>query len=217
LPSLGSVGGIRAVVAGAINFSISGRVPTDEELANGLSTVAYATTALAFVAALDGDHDSLTTEDLIDIYSGTMLTWQDGEAIRLVLRPETDTDTILIKNKIPELAESLAAAAARRGVQIETSDQHAADRLEHMPEGLGFVSLSLVISENRALKVLELDGVLPSTETIENGTYPLVKTFHFVSRQDRSPAEQSFLDFLHSPVVLEILANTGHGLVGHGA
>lgn len=217
LPSLGSGGGIRAILAGAIDLSISGRTLKDDEKAAGVAAKPYAITALVVVTTGGVGVSNLTLAELAEIYSGTRKNWPDGNPIRLVLRPETETDTVLIKAQAPDLAAPLDDASSRRGILIGSSDQQAADLLERMPRSMGFLSLSLVLGENRPLMVLDLDGVKATPQTIANGQYGLVKTFYLVSGPNMTPTAQAFTEFLESPRALEILANTGHAPASPGA
>ncbi len=217
VPSLGSSGGIRAVVASVIDLSISARPLKDEEIAAGVTAKPYAITALVAVTTGGVGVSNLTLAELAEIYSGTRKNWPDGSPIRLILRDEGETDTRLIKEQAPELAQPLDDASIRRGILIGPSDQQAADLLESVPRSMGFLSLSLILAEDRPLMVLDLDGVKATSQTIASGQYGLVKTFYLVSGLNMSPAAHAFIDFLDSPQAQEILEKTGHAPARPGA
>ena len=80
--------------------------------------IPYAKSALVFATQPGNPEVGVTTEQLIEIYAGVRKTWSDGTRIRLVLRPETDTDTIYLREHIPGIGPALDAAENRLGVSV---------------------------------------------------------------------------------------------------
>ena len=130
LPSLGSGGGIRAVLAGAIDLSISSRPLKDEERAKGAKANPYAKTALVFATPSSNPQRGLTSAEVVEIYAGKRTAWSDGTLIRLVLRPRMDTDARIVMASIPGMEAAASDAARRRGLPVGVSDQDAADRIQ---------------------------------------------------------------------------------------
>ncbi len=214
MPSLGSGGGIKAVQAGVIQLAISSRPIKKKEIKLGLSAFPYAKTAIAIVA--EGNHGltELSSSELANMFSGTTADWPDGTPIRVVLRPETDTDTQVVKDKLPGVAAALDTAAKRRGVSIGVSDQETAALITKLRGGVGFLSLSIVLGEGYHLKVLTLDGVTPNKDTI--GTrYPVTKDFFLVTSALSGTMAVRFIEFIYSPKGREILERTGHVVIEH--
>lgn len=209
LPSLGSGGGIKAVLAGRIDLAISSRPARDKEAAQGVVSVPYGRTALAPVTSRSGD-PGFATADLVAIYRGEVTDWPDGSPIRLVLRPPTDTDTKIIGEALPGMAAALEAAATQPIIPVGASDQDAAGLLESTSGSLGFLSLSLVRGEAREVTILTLDGVTPGPDSVADGSYPVPKTFHFVRRKDPASKVAGFLDFVRSDEGRQLLRELGH-------
>jgi phosphate transport system substrate-binding protein len=209
-PSLGSGGGIKAVSAGAIDLAISSRPLKDKEKNPQLMSKPYAVTAMAIVTERSDAMDSLSTDDLVKIFDGRTKSWPDGKPIRIVLRPDQDTDTKVIKDSIPDLAASMEVARKIRGVVTGLTDQDAADFLEKIPGSLGFLSLSVVNGEKRRLSVISFNGVKPSAEKIQSDLYPAHKTFYFVWKESGSSAVREFLDFMDSQLARDVMEKTGH-------
>ncbi len=97
-PSLGSSGGISAVQEGALDIAISSRPLDDAEHNRGLVAIEYAKTPFVFVISSKSSITGLTTRQAVEIYEGGMQSWPDGSPIRLVMRPERDSDTALLKS-----------------------------------------------------------------------------------------------------------------------
>jgi phosphate transport system substrate-binding protein len=210
LPSLGSSGGIKASLAGAIDIGLTSRMPREAERIPGTRTFAYAKSPLVLATARDNPEQGLTTRQLVEIFAGDRRRWADGNLIRLVLRDKSDSDSRILKSLDPDLATAMENARARRGVPVAFTDQEAADKLQKLVWGLGPTTLSLILGEGRPLKALWLDGVAPTLQNLASGAYPLVKTLYLVTGPEPEPAAESFIAFLRSDAGRAILERTGH-------
>lgn len=210
LPSLGSSGGIKAMLAGAIQIAVTSRALTDTEINAGAVPVAYARTPFVFATASTNTTMGLSLQELVDIYAGKSVHWPDGTRIRLVMRPTGDSDSDMIRSMSPAMRVALSVAESRKGMAFAVTDQDAADTLERIPGALGPSTLAQIRSEKRALKALELDGVAPGPTTIADGSYPYDKTLFMVTRSEASPAVREFMAFVRSAAGADILTRTGH-------
>jgi len=210
LPSLGSSGGIRAVLAGRLDIGLSARPLSPEEMAQGPRQTAYARTALVFAVNPDVKRSDTTLAEVIDIYAGRKTTWEDGTALRLILRPAADTDTVILRNMSGEMAYAVQQSQNREGLIVASTDQHSADVIERTSGSFGTTTLALVASEKRKIRMLSLSGATPTTKSVRDGTYPYSKTFFMVTRQTPSPAAGKFVRFVRSPGGKAILSRVGH-------
>ena len=210
MPGLGSGGGIRAVVKGAIDLGVSSRTLTEDERNLGATQIEYGRTPFVFAVASKSKVTAVTLDQLAAIYAGKMLNWPDGSLIRIVLRPVSDFDTSLIKSMSPDIARALSEAEKRPGVTFAITDQDAADRIGSVPGLIGATTLALIASEKRDLRALTLNGVEPTIKNAVAGAYPYFKLMFFVTGAKPSAAAQRFIAFVQSPAGREILARTGH-------
>jgi len=208
--NLGSAGAIKAVSSGAIDLALSSRPLTADEAKLGVSQLEYARTPFVFAVATKSAVHAITRLELAEIYAGKMAKWPDGSAVRVVLRPPSDIDTAMVKGLSPGVAQGLAAAEKRPGVQYSVTDQDAAGDLERIPGAIGPSSLALILSERRALRALRLDGVEPTPSNAASNIYPLYKQLFFVTGAKRSPAVERFIAFVQSAAGRKILAENGH-------
>jgi phosphate transport system substrate-binding protein len=209
VPSLGSAGGIQAVLAGAIDLAVASRPLKEAERAEGAVATDYARTPFVFATAAAPKVGAITLRELVSIYAGDTRNWPDGGALRLLLRPADDSDTEFTKSLSPAMKQAVPAALARPGMVIEPTDQANAHGLETIPGALGTSSLAQIISEKRALQPLALDGVLPSLQTMDDGSYRYFKTFSLVSTPKASPLVRQFIAFVQSPAAKQILEKNG--------
>lgn len=208
IPALGSGGSIKAVSADALDISLSGRPLKPTERAQNLTEQEIARTPL--VLATMHTHAGFTLNELTQIFDGTLRTWPDGSILRPILRPETESETQLLRAISPEISRSLTAAHARKGVHIAITDQDSADAIEHIPGALGTSTLALVLSEQRKIKVLALNGVNPSVTALARGDYPYFKPLYLVARQNPPDAVRAFVIFVRSPQGTKILQDNGY-------
>lgn len=205
-PSMGSSGAVRAVLAGALDIGLCARPLKDQERAAGAVETRYARTPFVFGVNKSVERTGITLAGAVAIYWGRRDRWEDGSRIRLVLRPPEDSDLMILKAMAPEMNAAVENAMHRDGMLVAMTDQEAADAIEKVPGAFGGTTLSLVVSEKRAIGVLALNGIVPSVQTLADGTYPHAKTFHMVTRKNPDPAVLRFIEFVRSPASADILA-----------
>jgi phosphate transport system substrate-binding protein len=212
LPGMGSSGAVRAVLAGRLDIGLSGRTLKGEERAQDVMETKYARTPFAFVVNSNLKMTGLTLEGLAAIYAGKR-DWENGKRIRLVLRPQADSDIEVLKSMSPAMSAAVDIALRREGMIVATTEQDAVDAIESVPGAFGGTTLSLVSSERRALRILALDGVVPSVRTMADRSYPYSKTFFMVTKINPPASVRRFIDFVRSPAGAAILAKNGQGAV----
>jgi phosphate transport system substrate-binding protein len=209
VPSLGSGGSIKAVLAGAIGLAVTSRPVNESERKLGAVEMEYARTPFVFAVSTKSRVTAITSGELADIYAGRIVAWADGSPVRIVLRPAGDIDTEMVRNISPAVRRGLAVAEARPGVQFSVNDQDAANDLERIPGSIGPSSLALIVSEKRALRALKLDGMEPTPMNAASGAYPYYKRLFLVSGAKRPAAVERFVAFVQSPAGRKILESNG--------
>ena len=210
LPSLGSGGGIKAAVDCVIDIAVSSRSLKEDELRKGADAVEYAITPFVFVTARKIEGLNLTLHEIAGIYAGETKKWPDGSPIRLILRPESDSDTLILRSMSPEMDKAVRKALSQEGMIMEPTDQESAGAVELISGAIGTSTLSLIISENRQLHMLPLNGVAPSLQTVADGTYPYYKKLFLVTGPKASPAAKKFIEFIKSREGHAILNKEGY-------
>ena len=209
LPSLGSGGSIKAVLSGSVDLALSARQLTDAERREGAYVVEYARTPFAFVTAESTEAVPLSLQQVAAIYRGDKQRWPDGTPIRVVLRPETDSDMLFLKGMSPDMEKAVLHALQQEGMILASTDQDNATLIGTIRGAFGACTLAQIQSEKRRLRPLALDGATPSVANLANGTYPYSKTFFAVTWRS-SLATYRFLRYLQSPEGRAILTRTGH-------
>ena len=212
-PSIGTNGAIKAVLRGDLDVGLATRPPNLEECAQGCMATAYARTPFVFGVNRQVEETAVTVAEVADIYAGRKLRWANGSRLRLVIRPPGESDIPILKGMSPEMGAAVDAAMGRQGMIVGLTDQDSADAVERPPVAIGSLTLAIILSEKRAIRVLALDGTVPSVRTLKDGSYRYSKTFYMVTKRDMQPAVQQFVEFVLSPAARNILSKNGQAAV----
>jgi phosphate transport system substrate-binding protein len=209
--SLGSTGGIQAAAEGAIALGLVSRPLRGREKALGLTIVPYARTAVVIGAHATVVDDSLTSQEIVQIYKGTKTRWRDGREIVVLTREPGDSSVEVLEEKIPGFREAHAEGhRARRWITLST-DQEMQRALAQARSGIGLLDMGAITAERLPIKALKLDGVAPTPENVLSGTYPLAKTLAFAFRSATlPPGAKAFLEFVRSNDGTRILKQNGY-------
>lgn len=211
VPGLGSGGGRKALLGGAIDIAITSKATNSVEKLEGAVAMVYGRSPFVFATSKKNPASALTTDEIIAIWNGKTTTWPNGQRLRLILRPATDSDTDVLKSISPAMEQAVKNALAREGMQMAITDHDSANAIETVPGALGTSTLALINSEKRSLKALAINGVTPSPKTIADGTYPYFKSMYLLTKAKQpSQATQEFVSFVLSTRGREILAQLGH-------
>jgi phosphate transport system substrate-binding protein len=195
---LGSSGAVKALLAGALDVAVVSRDLKPEETSQGAVLRRYGKTPLVIVTEKNVRTPGITAKMLEDIYAGRISAWQNGEKIRLVLRPLADIDTHILRTLSPGMDSAITAAHARPGMIIAITDPESYAAIAKTPGGMGWSGLNSIISERLPLTIYSLDGINPSLKTLAGGAYPLAKEISFVTTSKTPPAARKLISFIYS-------------------
>lgn len=206
LPSIGSGGAVRGVSSHRVDIGLMSRPLTQKEALLGLHSIHYANTALVYITNKDQSINNITLKELQGIYNGH----NPVGGLKPVLRPHSDSDTLLLKKTLPELIPAMNNAFSRTGIPIGITDQITIQMVRNIDRVISTSTLSLVLSEKQDLNVLSLNGVKPTVETIGDGSYPLCKKLFMLHDDQLSNEEWLFINFVNSDKGRATLTETGH-------
>lgn len=209
-PSMGSSGGMKALLSGAIDIALTARMPTNIETDAGAIGTLVGHTPFVFATHLSSRASDISLDFLAAAYAGTVTEWPDATPLRLVLRPAGDADSDIIRHISRTMGRAVTASEERKGMLLRITDQEAADSIEQIPGSLGPSTLSLIISEKRKVKALKLGGVAPDAKSMADGRYPLMKSIYAVTGRSSSQAALRFVAFLKSGQARAVLERTGY-------
>lgn len=159
--------------------------------------------ALVFVVNEDNPVDSLTKEQIRDIYTGRITNWSEvGGAdmeIMAFQRPETSGSQTLLRKLL--IGNAPMAEADKETIAIGMDDIiEALKRYDNSANALGYsvYYYASVMFRQPGLKFLSINGTAPSNVTISSGEYPLVNDFYCVTNEQSSDRALEIRDWLIS-------------------
>ena len=173
--------------------------------------------ALVFLANTANPLQSLTMEQLVDIYSGKITNWAEVGGL--------DSDLLAFQRPVNSGSQTLMQKLVMGDVPMVSGDNvfrysTMSDILEGMlsynneDNTLGY---SVFYYANnmyfeKDLKLMGVDGVIPSTQTIYDGSYKLTNAFYAVVRTDE-PADSNarkIFDWLTGEAGQQLVLNLGY-------
>lgn len=184
------------------------------------------TDALAVVVSAENDFVSdLSKEQLAQIFSGEVTTWDQvdpafpAEAIE-VYSPGADSGTFdyfveaILGPHFPNAegkadnAKGEEALLGMDGAQFSEDDNVLVQGVEGSPYAIGYFGYAYFSENQGALKAINVEGVAPNQEDVDNGTYPLARPLFIYSDAKilaEKPQVAAFLYFYLSNVNDNIL------------
>lgn len=189
----GSVVGIRAVHEGTADIGMASRALTEEE-AQGINVYTIGLDALAIVVNSENPVTELSLQQLQDIYFGKITNWKalGWEDLEIVpVQREISSGT---RGAFDEIVLEKKEASAPKMVTVITAGDVAAT-VAQIKGAIGYVGFGNLESH---LKVLAIDGVTASPETIKSGRYRLYRPLSLLTGPLSQPIAQVFIEFVLS-------------------
>jgi phosphate transport system substrate-binding protein len=210
LPSIGSSGGIKAVIEGKIDIGLSYRTLKPDERSADIIEEPYGRTAFIFGVQESNTTTGLTLKEIEAIYAGKRNAWADGSPIRLILRPLSDGMSAYLANINPGLKSASEKAHSIPGVFVGMTDQEAVTQVEKTLGSLGITSASVVMSEKRRVRPLAVDGAAPTLSNLSDGKYPYPMTLFLIYKKERyQGAVKAFVEYVFSREGQKLLLENG--------
>jgi len=171
--------------------------------------------AFVFFVNASNPVQDLSVEQIQDIYSGKIKNWKDvggeDDSIRAYQRPEdSGSQTALIsfmKGK-PLVNPPRDEIADGMGGIIEEVSNY---KNHKNAIGFSFRFFSQEMVKNKKIKHIAVNGVEPTKENIQNGTYPITAEFYAITREGEShPHVNEFIEWMLSEQGQQIVEKTGY-------
>jgi phosphate transport system substrate-binding protein len=201
----GTHGAYVNLIEGNTDFILVARPPSEDELRAAqirgvvLDEQAVALDAFVFLVNAENTVDDLSLETIRDIYSGAITHWSELEAGgQSGAGEEIHTYQRNRNSGSQELMEKLVMRGA---AMIDSPDM----MLESMmgpinaigedPLGIGYsvYYYAVFIFPSEDVKLLGVDGVVPTSNSIADGSYPLTTEVYAVIREEMSPDHTAVL------------------------
>ena len=161
---------------------------------------------------------SLTEDEIKGIYSGEITNWKDvggkDDLIRAFQRPENSGSQTALQNFMgltPIMKPPTEDVMSLMGTVIgEVSDY----KNHKNAIGYTFRYYSTQMVKNNKIRLLAVDGVEPTVDSIRSGDYPITNEFYAVTAGSDNPHVEAFIEWILSNEGQEIIEKTGYVPVG---
>ena len=205
----GSGTGIKMVGEGTVDIGNASRKIKDKEkdLYPDLVGTIIAYDGIAIVVHPSNPVENLTKQQLQDIYAGKITNWKEigGEdrEIVVVTRAEgsgtrdTFIELVMNKGKVEETSRALQKPS-NGAVKATVAGNESA---------IGYIGLGYV---DDTVKPVKINNILPSSETVKNGTYPISRALYMYTKGEPSGVTKEFIDFVLSKEGQNIVEEIGY-------
>jgi phosphate transport system substrate-binding protein len=173
--------------------------------------------ALVFIVNAQNPITSLTSQQIQDIYTGKVTNWNqvggDDVPIAAYQRPEASGSQALMR----KLCMAGLEMAEAPQILIPGSMGGLMDAVGAYDNGAGAIGYSVfyyadTMYANENIKIIKVNDVEPSNETIGNGAYPYVNPFFAVVRADEPQGSDAriVLDFILSDAGKRLIEQAGY-------
>ena len=201
----GSGAGIPAVFEGRCDIGLSSRRLKDEERAKGRDETILAYDGIAIIVNSQNPVNGLDLETIAKIYTGEITNWKEVGG--------NDRQIVLIGREAGSGTrdgfESITGTEGKCKYRQElTSTGDVITSVASNADAIGYASLASV---KDTVKAVTVGGVVPSEETVKNGTYVVQRPFVLVTKKGvkLSDSAQKFFDYATSEAANEIISSAG--------
>lgn len=219
----GSTLGEQWAAAGQVDLAASNLLPpemvSDTETPTSarptLVRVPIGVDGVAVIVHPRNDVAVLTLLQLRDLFSGHLLDWKDvgsslksGDGVLLISREDGSGTRLFFEDQV--MGDERVALTA---VVMPTSQDVVAYVADH-PQAIGYVSAAylrdsrgeLLTDPDAPVRIVPVEGLLPSPDNLRQQRYHLAQPIFLVSRAEPTGWVRQFVDFTLSPAGQQIVA-----------
>ena len=166
--------------------------------------------ALVFIVNPANPVSTISYKDVRNIYEGRVTNWKQLGGPDLELRSFISTPEGM--GGIGESLENTILEGQRPKSQSNSSLQASSvaiwEQLVETTPG-GFASTGFASARKRRVKMLKVNGVMPTKENIISHTYPLRRPLYLVIKKDARPEVRKFIEFVLSKKWQKFISDYG--------
>lgn len=207
----GSGAGIASLINKTVDFANASREMKDEEIAeataNGVTPVEHtiARDGIAVVVNTANTVEDLTVEQIGKIYRGEIKNWSEvggpDKEIVILSRDSSSGTYEYFKEAVVGKDANYSATA-----KLLPSNQAIVDETASNDAAIGYVGVGYI---SDSIKVLKVEGVQASVETVLDNSYQISRGLHMYSNGEATGVMKAYLDWILSPEGQKIVEDEG--------
>jgi len=170
--------------------------------------------AFVFFVNIRNNVSNVTTDDIIGIYSGKITNWSQlggrKNDIKVYQRSKNSGSQTMLElimgdiEIIPPVTENVLA------FMLGIVNQTASYRNYNSAIGYSFLFYTTQMVKNNKIKLLSINNVFPSIETIQNNTYPYAEEFYAITTNNENENVNIFIEWILSEQGQYLVEKTGY-------
>ena len=209
----GSTMGIQGVLNGIFDLGGASRALVPSEAEQGVQATSVAIDGLAVIVNDSVPIDDISIENLAAIFVGEIRNWRrlggPDQEITVVNRDEASGTLGAFEFIVLEPVYGDDARFIRDAIVTE-SDGNMATIVTQTPWSIGYASMRTINRvEQSGGKVLTVNGIENTPETVLTGQYPITRSLNLVTYGEPRGDAVTFLDFVRSDRGQEIIQEVG--------
>lgn len=204
--------GLKALSAGVIDLAGSGRFLSAKEKSYGFVDHLIGWDPLVVVVHITNPIDNVSREDLRRMLSGAVRNWNQIGGRDLPILQVAAPAGSGIHDAVEELlldAQQHISAQAIVSLVVADADRNVA----LLPAAFTVTSMSMVDADK--VKIIKVDNLFPTRQSVSAGTYPMIKPLLFVTKGKPHGTLALFVNFAKSPEGQALIANKFFPLTSH--
>lgn len=202
----GSGVGVKQVGEGLVTIGNTGRPLKEDEIKKyGLVTYPFAIDGVAIVVNPKNKINSLTTQQVMDIYSGKIKDWKEvggaKGAINIFGREDGSGTREVFTERAIKKGELVSS------VNVVNSNGAMKTAVAQDKRAIGYVGIGHI---DNSVKAPTFDGVVPSQENAANGTFKVTRNLFMNTKGKAEGITKLFIDYIFSPEGAEIIKDSGY-------
>jgi phosphate transport system substrate-binding protein len=189
----GSFTGLNNVATGAVDIGNSDVEVTAELKDKGLVDHQVAVAPFLIIVNKDVTVDSLTKQQMKDIFTGKITNWKDvggkDQKIAIIGRAKSSGSRATISKTVMDGADFTDAATA------QDSTGNLLTGVAQTPGAIGYIDAAYL---KDTVKALKFNGVAYSPEAVVSGQYPIYAYEHMFTKGEPTGTVKAFLDYILS-------------------
>jgi phosphate transport system substrate-binding protein len=200
----GSSRGVHDVLAGLADIGMVSRALNAKERELHNQVIAF--DGVAVILHRDNPVKELSDEQIVAIYTGKISNWKEvgGRDARI---------TVVNKAEGRSTLELFLHYFSLKNSQIKAhviigDNQQGIKSVAGNPNAMGYVSVGTAEFEagnGTAIRMIPMKKVIPSTATVRNGSFPLVRPLNLVTKQVPTGLTKEFIEFARSEKAADLV------------
>ena len=194
--------GINSVHSGQVNIGTSSRNLTSSE-SNGLKQYSIGEDAIAIIVNIQNPINNISTEQLMDIYTGKITNWNQlggNNATITGITREIGSGTRYDFEKTV-----LGNNSYTNNIKVSSSNYDALQTVAVSSNAIGYVARNQLDPE---VKVLEVNNISLTQQNVADGEYPMNRQMLFLVKGEPTGVIKDFINFSLGPQGQAIINNT---------